>query len=56
MAAAGVGSSFVATAIGGGVTGPVCVTVIWTVEIDAGTKVTGGGVGIGAASGVAAIC
>jgi hypothetical protein len=56
MVVAGVGSSFMAAATGGGVTGPGWIMVIWTVEIDAGTTVTCGRVGIGAASGVAEIC
>ena len=43
--------------IGGGVTGAVCVMVMWTVGIDAGTKVICGRVGIGgAAAGVGGIC
>jgi hypothetical protein len=43
--------------IGGGVTGAVCVIVMWTVGIDDGTKVICGRVGIGgAAAGVGGIC
>ena len=45
-----------AMATGGGVIGAVCVMVIWTVGIDAGTKVICGRVGIGEAGGVAGIC
>jgi hypothetical protein len=42
--------------IGGGVIGAVCIMVIWTVGIDAGTKVTCGRVGIGEAGSVGVIC
>jgi hypothetical protein len=42
--------------IGGGVIGAVCIMVIWTVGIDAGTKVICGRVGIGEAGNVGVIC
>ena len=42
--------------IGGGVIGAVCIMVICTVGIDAGTKVICGRVGIGEAGSVGVIC
>ena len=42
--------------IGGGMTGAVCVMVMWTIGSDAGTKVICGRVGIGGAGGVTGIC
>ena len=42
--------------IGGGVTGAVCVMVMWTVGIDAGATVICGRVGSGVAGGVGGIC
>ena len=42
--------------IGDGATGAVCIMVLWTVGIDAGTKVICGRVGIGGAAGVGGIC
>ena len=42
--------------IGGGVIGAVCIMVIWTVGIDAGTKVICGRVGIGEAGSVGVTC
>ena len=42
--------------IGDGATGAVCIMVLWTVGIDAGTKVICGRVGSGVAGGVGGIC